>query len=115
LTVIDCSTLARAAEQTAAATATHLAWVLPATAHGVERGRRVLEAAPRMAGKELIVARNDIRQPGAPVRELRRIAAERRAPLVLVPHVAGLEAGRIEAGVEGAQVPVQAILGALRR
>ena len=115
LTVLDCGTLARNAEQTAAAAATHIAWVLPATTHGVVRGRRVLEAAPRMPGKELIVARNDVRQPSAPLRQLRRIAAERRALLVLVPHVTGLEAGRIEASVEAAQVPVQAILGALRR
>ena len=56
LTVIDCGTLARTAEQTAAAAATHVAWVLTATAHGVERGRRLLEAAPPMTGKELIVA-----------------------------------------------------------
>ena len=114
LTVIDCGTLARDAEQTAAAAATHVAWVLTATAHGVERGRRVLEAAPPMAGKELIVARNDVRQAQAPLRQLRRIAAERRAPLVLVPHLTGLEAGRIDACAEAAQVPVQAILGALQ-
>ncbi len=115
LTVIDCGTLARAAEQTAAAAATHLAWVLSATAHGVGRGLRVLEAAPPMAGKELIVARNDVRQASAPLRQLRRIAAERRAPLVLVPHLAGLDAARLDACAEAAQIPVQAILGALRR
>ena len=51
LTVIDCGTLAREVEQTVAAAATHVAWVLPATTHGVERGRRVLEAAPRMAAR----------------------------------------------------------------
>ena len=113
--MIDCGTLARDAEQTAAAAATHIAWVMPATTHGVRRGRRVLEAAPPMAGKELIVARNDVRQAKAPLRELRRIAAERRAPLVLVPHLPGLDAGRLDARVEAAQVPVQAILGALRR
>jgi hypothetical protein len=113
--VIDCGTLTRAAEQTAAAAATHIAWVLTATTRGVERGRRILEAAPRMAGKELIVARNVERQVSATLRQLRRIATERRAPLVLVPHLAGLEARRIEACVETAQVPVQAILGALRR
>jgi MinD-like ATPase involved in chromosome partitioning or flagellar assembly len=115
LSVIDCGTLTRAAEQTAAAAATHIAWVLTATADGVSRGRRVLEAAPRMAGKELIVARNDVREPSSPLRQLRRIAAKRRALLVLLPHATGLEAGRIEAGVEAAHVPVQAILGALRR
>jgi MinD-like ATPase involved in chromosome partitioning or flagellar assembly len=115
LTVIDCGTLTREAEQTAAAAATHVAWMLTATAHGVSRGRRVLEAAPRMAGKELIVARNDVRQANAPLRELRRIAADRRAPLVLVPNLTGLEAGRLDACSEAAQIPVQAILGALRR
>ena len=51
LTVIDCGTLTRPAEQTAAAAATHLAWVLTATAHGVRRGVRVLAAAPAMAGR----------------------------------------------------------------
>ena len=115
LTVIDCGTLAREVEQTAAAAATHIAWMLTATAHGVSRGRRVLESAPRMAGKELIVARNDVRQANAPLRELRRIAVERRAPLVLVPHLTGLDAERLAAAAEAAQVPVQAILGALRR
>lgn len=115
LTVIDCGTLAREAEQTAAAAATHVAWVLTATAHGVRRGLRVLQAAPPTAGKELIVARNDVRQASAPLRELRRIAAERRASLVLVPHLEGLDAGRLDACSEAAQIPVQAILGALRR
>ncbi len=115
LTVIDCGTLSRAAQQTAVAAATHIAWVLTATPPGVRRGLRVLEAAPPMAGKELILARNEIRQASAPLRELRRIAAERRAPLVLVPHLAGLDAGRLEGCVEAAQIPVQAILGALRR
>jgi MinD-like ATPase involved in chromosome partitioning or flagellar assembly len=115
LTVIDCGTLTRAAEQTAAAAATHLAWVLTATAHGVRRALYVLEAAPPMPGKELIVARNDIRQANAPLRELRRIAAERGTPLVLVPHLAGLDAGRLDACAEAGQIPVQAILGALRR
>lgn len=115
LTVIDCGTLAREAEQTAAAAATHVAWMLTATAHGVGRCQRVLDAAPRMAGKELVVARNDVRQANAPLRELRRIAADRRAPLVLVPNLTGLKAGRLDACSEAAQIPVQAILGALRR
>ena len=51
LTVIDCGTLACEADQTAAAAATHVAWVLTATASGVERGRRVLEAAPGRPAK----------------------------------------------------------------
>ena len=115
LTVIDCGTLAREADQIVAADATHIAWMLSATGNGVERGRRVLEAAPRTVAKELIVARNDINQTRAPLRELRRLAAERRALLVLMPHLTRLESGGIESCADEAQVPVQAILGALRR
>jgi len=80
-----------------------------------ERGRRVLDAAPRTAAKELIVARNNINQTRAPLRKLRRLAAERRALLVLMPHLTRLESGGIQACADEAQVPVQAILGALRR
>jgi hypothetical protein len=35
--------------------------------------------------------------------------------LVLVPHLAGLDVERLDACAEAAQIPVQAILGALRR
>jgi hypothetical protein len=115
LTVVDCGTLARDVDQVAASVSTHAVWVMPATAYGVTRGRQVLEAAPHVAGKEIVVGRRDIRESKASLRELRRVAAERRAPLVLVPHLPGLDAGRIEGAVEAAQVPVQAILGALRR
>ena len=115
LTVIDCGTLGREVDRVAAAAATHIAWVLPATEQGVSRSARVLQAAPEMAGKEIVVGRRDVRQPKAPLRELRRIAAERRAPLVLVPHLPALEGGRIDRALEGAQVALQAILGALRR
>lgn len=115
LTVIDCGTLARRADQAVAASATHVAWVLPATRPGVERGRRILEAAPRIPGTELLLARGDARQARPPLRQLRRTAGERRAPLVLVPHLSGLNRGGLDGCVEEAQVPVQAILGALRR
>jgi MinD-like ATPase involved in chromosome partitioning or flagellar assembly len=115
LTVIDCGTLVGEADQIVAADATHVAWMLNVTASGVERGRRVLDAAPRTAAKELIVARNNINQTRAPLRKLRRLAAERRALLVLMPHLARWESCGIESCADEAQVPVQAILGALRR
>ena len=41
LTVIDCGTLAREADQIALASATHVAWVLPATAGAAIRGRQL--------------------------------------------------------------------------
>lgn len=115
LTVIDCGTLTRHAEQAVAAGATHVAWVLPATRPGVERGRRILEAAPRISGTELLVARGDARHARPPLRDLRRLAGERRALLVLVPHLSRLDRAQVDGCVEEAQVPVQAILGALRR
>ena len=116
LTVIDCGTLAREAEQTAAAAATHVAWVLTATTHGVSRGRRVLDAAPRMAGKELdrraercaAGERAAARAAGgSPPSGGRRSCSCRTCP--------GSRPAGSAAAAEAAQVPVQAILGALRR
>ena len=115
LTVIDCGTLGRTADRVALAGATHVAWVLPATADGIRRARRVLAAAPDVGAKQLVVGRRDVRQSKASLRELRRIANERHAPLVLVPHLPGLVAGKLDGAVEAAQVAVQAILGALER
>ena len=115
LTVIDCGTLARDVDQAVAAAATHIAWVMPATTQAASRAPRVLAAAPTTSASEILVARAEVRQAKAPVRELRRIATERQAPLVLVPHLPGLENGRREQAVEIAQVPLQAILGALTR
>jgi len=115
VTVIDCGTLGREIEQIAAAAATHVAWVLPATAHGVSRGTRLVDAAPPLAATELVIARTDVRQATAPLRDLRRLAATRHAPLVLVPHLPGLGTGRCDAALDAAQVPLQAILGVLGR
>ena len=56
-----------------------------------------------------------MRQSKAPLRELRRIASERPAPLVLVPHLPELESRKPDRRVETAQVALQAILGALMR
>jgi Flp pilus assembly CpaE family ATPase len=115
LTVIDCGTLTRHAERVVAVAATHIAWVLPASRAGLEHGRRILDAAPRLSGKELLVARGDAGHTKAPLRNLRRLAGERRALLVLVPHLSRLARGKVDGAVEEAQVPVQAVLGALRR
>ena len=47
LTVVDCGTLAREVDQLAVATATHIAWVVPATEQGVRSGARVLASRTR--------------------------------------------------------------------
>ena len=116
LTVIDCGTLAREADQVALANASHVAWVLPATASGVRRARPVLEAInPYLRGRELIVARHDDSDRKARLRELKRLAEHRHAPLVLLPSVPDLANGDPTDALEIAQVPLQAIHGVLAR
>ena len=77
LTVIDCGTLAREADQIVAADATHIAWMLSATGNGVERGRRVLEAAPRTVAQG--ADRRAQRHPPDPGAAAATEAARRRA------------------------------------
>jgi MinD-like ATPase involved in chromosome partitioning or flagellar assembly len=115
LAVIDCGTLGRDVDRAAAAAATHLAWVLPASERGVTRGEQLLRVAPRMADKELLVARRDVRRSKAPLKQLRQIAAARQATLVLVPHISALEHGAVDRALEEAQVAIQAVLGVTPR
>jgi Flp pilus assembly CpaE family ATPase len=116
LTVLDCGTLAREADQVALAKASHVAWVLPATDSGVRRARRVLEAANScLPGRELIVARHDERAPKTAMRELRRLAEDRRGTLVLFPSLPDLARGQLDRALDLGQVSLQAIAGALTR
>jgi len=116
LTVIDCGTLARQADQIALAKASHVAWVLPATAGAVDRGRRALDVlAPYPSGRELLLARHKPSDRKRAVRELRDLARERHAPLILLPALPEITAGNPTTSLETAQVPIQAILGALAR
>jgi len=116
LTVIDCGTLARQADQHALAKASHVAWVLPATSGGVERGRNTLDAlAPHPSATELLLARHEPSAGRRALRELRGLARGRRAPLILLPSFPELTTGNTTAALKTAQVPLQAILGALAR
>jgi Flp pilus assembly CpaE family ATPase len=116
LTVIDCGTLAREPDQLVLAKATHVAWVLPATAGAVKHARPVLETTgSHTSGAQVIVARRDHRdRPGVP-RDLKHLAQDHHAALVLMPSVpdlAGTDAGR---ALDAAQIALQAILGVLAR
>jgi Flp pilus assembly CpaE family ATPase len=116
LTVIDCGTLAREADQVALAKASHVAWVVPATDSGVRRAGRVLEAVTRpLGGREMLVARHDERAPRTAVRRLKRLAEGRRATLVLLPSLPDLAAGNRDKALVVAQVSLQAIEGVLQR
>ncbi len=114
LTVIDCGTLARQADQIALAKASHVAWVLPATAGAVDRGRKTLDAlAPHPSGREMLLARHEPSDRRRALRELRDLARERRAPADPVPACPSWPPATPDAALETAQVPLQAILGAL--
>jgi Flp pilus assembly CpaE family ATPase len=116
LTVVDCGTLAREADQIALARASHVAWVLPATAGAVDRGRKTLDAlASHPSGREMLIARHDPSDPRTAIRALRDLARQRRAPLILLPSLPEPAIGNTAAALEAAQVPLQAILGALAR
>jgi len=116
LTVMDCGTLAREADQVALARASHVAWVLPATAGALHRARNVLKVInPYLTGTEILVARNEDRGPKAPIRELRRLAEQRHAPLVLFPSLPDLAIAKAKTALEAAQVSLQAIRGLLSR
>ena len=116
LTVIDCGTLAAEADQVALAGASHVAWLLPATDTGIRRGRRLFHAIqPAPTAREVVVARHDQRAPRAAMRALRRLAESRRARLVLLPSLPGIDGGKFEKALEAAQVSLQAIAGVLAR
>ena len=115
LTVIDCGTLAREADQIALHKASHVAWALPATASGARRARPVLDAIDPPAASELLAARHDPRERKPPMRELRRLAQQRHATLILFPTLPDLAAGNPDEALEIAQVSLQAIHGALAR
>jgi Flp pilus assembly CpaE family ATPase len=116
LTVVDCGTLAREPDQIALAKASHVAWVLPATLGAADRGRKTLDAlASHPSGREMLIARHDPSARRTAVRELRDLARERRAPLILLPSLPEPATANTTAALEALQVPLQAILGALAR
>ncbi|HYB24577.1 MAG TPA: hypothetical protein VED41_12315 [Solirubrobacteraceae bacterium] len=116
LTIVDCGTLAREADQIALARASHVAWVLPDSAGAVDRGRKTLDAlASHPSGREMLLARHDPSDRRTAVRELRDLARERRAPLILLPSLPEPATVNTPAALEALQVPLQAILGALAR
>jgi MinD-like ATPase involved in chromosome partitioning or flagellar assembly len=115
LTVVDCGTLTREADQLVLARASHVAWVLPATVSGVRRAGAVLEAIDRVGGRELVIARRDTRDRQARLAEVKALASSRSDTLILVPYLPDLAKAPPAVALELAQVPLQAILGALQR
>lgn len=116
LTIIDAGALTRPVERVVFAEASHVAWVVPASALGVRRARLLFGALRTgVAGQEILVARNNRTAPRAVIGELSALADLRGAPLVFLPDVPDpLESGSA-AAVEAAAASLEAISGALRR
>jgi Flp pilus assembly CpaE family ATPase len=115
LTVIDAGTLARPAEQAALAAASHVAWILPASSCGLERGERVLERITRLSRPEILVARGDPAGGKPPMRGLADLADSRRAPLVLLPYLGQIIDRPLRDLQAQAAVALQAFGGLLSR
>jgi MinD-like ATPase involved in chromosome partitioning or flagellar assembly len=116
LTVVDCGTLTREAEQLVLTGASHVAWVLPATVSGVRRAGAVLEAINhRVGGRELVIARRDTRDRQATLAQVKALASSRSDTLIIVPYLPDLAKAPPAVALELAQVPLQAIHGALQR
>lgn len=116
LTVVDCGRLATVEGRLSLRHASHVIWVLPATASGVLRARRVLAVQePQSGRREMVVARADPGGRQAPIHELTALADLRRGPLVLMPHVGDLGERRCDDALAAGQVTLEAIASVVRR
>jgi hypothetical protein len=116
LTVVDCGTLGRALDRLALAAATHVAWILPATASGVRRATPVVEQfGLDPERREIVVARKDPCAVKPPLEVLAALAEARHAPLILMPQVPDLGERHPDEGLEEAGVTLDAIEAVLSR
>jgi len=116
ITLIDCGTLAHPHQRAALDTATHIVWVLPATATGVERAARVLRSVNQfLPGQEIICARRDHAEKKPPMSKLEALTDERVADLLLIPHIPELAGHPVDEAIEAAEVALQAFAILARR
>jgi MinD-like ATPase involved in chromosome partitioning or flagellar assembly len=115
LTVVDCGTLATRLSRQVFSTASHAAWILPASAGALGRAAAVLDLfAPNATRREILVARADEAESRPPIKRLASLAEGRAAPLVLMPRIRALTPGDVDAAREHAAVGLEAILASLR-
>jgi hypothetical protein len=112
LTVVDGGTLSCSAEHVAMSLATHVAWILPANEGAVARARRTLAQIAPLGRPEFVIARGDRGRP--PMRALKDLADNRRAPLILMPALE-LSTPHPEEAIGDAALTLQAIGGLLQR
>ena len=116
-TAVDCGVPGGGCEEIVLAAATHVIWVLPVRPSAARRSRRLLALFPGDASREEVVVAREDRQAAskASTEELAELAADRRAPLVLMPHVADLGEEGPEQGLEAAALSLDAIRAVLDR
>jgi hypothetical protein len=115
-TVVDCGELRRPLERIALAHATHLVWVLPATADGLAQARCAVRAARGPAGgRQLVIAWREPSGHPATLPTLRRLADQCDAPLILAPYLPPRVLTRPASALDRAQLALQAVLGVLER
>jgi hypothetical protein len=116
LTVLDCGTLASRTSRVAAAQASHVVVVAPATTAGVRRAECTLAAWPSWSAADaVLVARADSSGNRASMRQLTRLAQRFGGPLLLMPEVGDLADRDPASAVEACQVTLQAVATLLRR
>jgi hypothetical protein len=115
LTIVDCGQMMRRIERVVVEQATHVVWVLPASAAGLRRALAALKVMHKVpTGAEIVAARCD---PSGhpPVVGIAALADRHGAPLVLVPQLEDVCDVPIEHVINGAGISLQALGGALCR
>ncbi|WCB91849.1 hypothetical protein DSM104299_00527 [Baekduia alba] len=116
LTVVDCGVPSEPIDHQVLDDASHLAWVLPATTGGLRRAQRTLDLFATLPGRrEVLVARHDAAGATAPIAALKALAAQRHAPLLLVPHIPDLAEESPDAALDLAGEALQALVAEMWR
>jgi MinD-like ATPase involved in chromosome partitioning or flagellar assembly len=115
LTLVDCGTLGREAEQLCLSQATHVVWVADASPAGAEAAERFLRLVRPLDAREAVIVRSKVRAHRPPFRRLARLAASRGGPLVLLPELSAPIAEDPDAALERAQTGLVGLARFLNR
>ena len=116
LVVLDCGIASQDIDRQALSAASHVLWVIPATASGVARGARALEQlGESVDGPHALVARLDRNEDTVAVSRLAELAARWSAEVILFPHVRDIAEALVEEAIDEAQVALEAIAAVLRQ
>jgi len=116
LVVLDCGIASREIDRQALSAASHVLWVIPATASGVARGACALERlGESVDGPQALVARLDRNEDTVAVSRLAELAARWSVEVILFPHVRDIAEALVEEAIDEAQVALEAIAAVLRQ